>query len=125
MAAEDVGLTITYNRLRDAACTDAAVVALRRQHEDLDRAVLAAYGWDDIAVPPYHDPVTPEEEAAKQAFEDEVIDRLFALNAERAQEEALLGAGTPRGRSGKKGGGRKSQGGKGGGGDGGAQGTLL
>ena len=32
-------------------------------------------------------PVTDEEWAAVQAFEDEVIDRLFALNAERAAEE--------------------------------------
>lgn len=33
---------------------------LRRLHEDLDRAVLAAYGWSDIPVPPYcpHAPPT-------------------------------------------------------------------
>jgi len=60
---------------------------LRRLHEDLDRAVLAAYGWSDIAVPPYC-PATPADRAAGALFEDTVIDRLFALNAERAAEEA-------------------------------------
>lgn len=60
---------------------------LRRLHEDLDRAVLAAYGWSDIVVPPYC-PATPADRAAVTLFEDTVIDRLFALNAERAAEEA-------------------------------------
>ena len=57
----------------------------------MDRAVLEAYGWGDIAVPPFTDPVTEEEKAARQAFEDEVLDRLFALNAERAAEERRVG----------------------------------
>ena len=56
-------------------------------HEDLDRAVLAAYGWSDIPVPPYC-PATEADRAAVALFEDTVIDRLFALNAERAAEEA-------------------------------------
>ena len=36
-------------------------------------------------------PLTDEDRAALQAFEDEVIDRLYVLNAERAREEARLG----------------------------------
>jgi hypothetical protein len=32
--------------------------------------------------------------AAQKRFEEAVIDRLYARNAERAKEEALLGAGT-------------------------------
>ena len=63
---------------------------LRHLHEELDRAVLAAYGWSDIVVPPYCPP-RPDDHAGKAAlslFEDTIIDRLFALNAERAAEEA-------------------------------------
>ena len=50
-------------------------------------ALLAAwFAWADVAVPPYC-PKTEGERAALRAFEDEVIDRLFALNAERAGGE--------------------------------------
>ena len=80
------GLTQTYNQLKDPDCDSdrlADVRALRQLHEDLDRAVLAAYGWSDIAVPPYC-PATDADRAAVALFEDLVIDRLFALNAERA-----------------------------------------
>jgi hypothetical protein len=69
---------------------------LRHLHEDLDRAVLAAYGWSDIPVPPYCPPHATDSagQAALSLFEDTVIDRLFALNAERAAEEAAA-AGRP------------------------------
>jgi hypothetical protein len=80
------GLTQTYNKLKDAGCQDEAIVALRNLHLDLDRAVLTAYGWDDLhpLVPPYTTPTTDAEKRALAAFEDAVIDRLFALNAHRA-----------------------------------------
>jgi hypothetical protein len=87
MVDENVGLTITYNRLKDPTCDDPRIVALRRLHEAMDRAVLDAYGWTDLEVPPYGTPVTADGERAAKRFEDEVIDRLFALNAERAAEE--------------------------------------
>jgi hypothetical protein len=63
---------------------------LRDLHEELDRAVLATYGWSDIVVPPYCPPRTDDRagQAAFSMFEDTIIDRLFALNATRAAEEA-------------------------------------
>ena len=64
---------------------------LRTLHESMDRAVLDAYGWTDIAVPPYC-ALSDEDRAALQNFEDEVIDRLFVLNAERAEEEKAAAA---------------------------------
>lgn len=91
MVETDQGLTKTYNALKDPENTDPRIVELRELHVEMDRAVLAAYGWGDIAVPPFTDPVTEEEKAARQAFEDEVLDRLFALNAERAAEERRVG----------------------------------
>lgn len=92
MVARNQGLTTTYNQLKDHEVTDAEIVALRKLHIELDRAVLAAYGWEDIAVPPYTKPMTDAEWKARDTFEDEVIDRLFALNAQRAAEEKALGA---------------------------------
>ncbi len=38
-----------------------------------------------------------DDRAALQAFEDEVIDRLFVLNADRAKKEAALGRGPKKG----------------------------
>jgi hypothetical protein len=83
------GLTQTYNLLKDASVTEEPIERLRRLHEDLDRAVLTAYGWTDLAdqVPPYPDPTTEAEVKALEAFQDEVIDRLFVLNEERARGE--------------------------------------
>lgn len=93
MAAREQGLTITYNQLKDPEVVDPDIVVLRQVHIDMDRAVLTAYDWD-IDVPAYTEPVSDAEWKAKEAFEDDVIDRLFALNAERAAEENVHGAGT-------------------------------
>ena len=89
------GLTKTYNALKDPAGDDPHILELRRLHEAIDRAVLGAYGWTDLAVPPYC-PKSDADRVALLAFEDEVIDRLYVLNAERAREEER------RGMSGKK-----------------------
>jgi len=103
MIDRNQGLTTTYNQLTDPRVADPEIEALRRLHLDMDRAVLAAYGWQDIEAPPYTTPVTDAEWKAKEAFEDEVIDRLFALNAERAAEERALGASAANGKTGKRG----------------------
>ncbi len=86
------GLTQTYNHLKHPACHDEPIVALRRLHEELDAAVLAAYGWSDLDVPPFC-PTTPSEQKGVEAFSDAVIDRLFVLNAERAEDERRRGMG--------------------------------
>jgi hypothetical protein len=114
------GLTQTYNQLKDPRVSDPRVVALRRLHEEMDRAVVAAYGWSDLVVPAYGTPVTETEKKALARFEDEVIDRLFALNAVRAAEEQAArekADGTPGAKAAK--GGRKKKGDAGSG-----QGTL-
>ncbi|NUQ72867.1 MAG: N-6 DNA methylase [Polyangiaceae bacterium] len=80
------GLTKTYNALKDPDNDDPRVLELRALHEQMDRAVLAAYGWTDIPVPPYCSK-TDADRAALKTFEDQVIDRLFVLNAERAAQE--------------------------------------
>ncbi len=92
MADTNQGLTKTCNALKSASNDDARILALRSLHEDMDRAVLDAYGWSDIEVPPYC-PKNDAERAAVKAFEDEVIDRLFVLNAERAAQEWAASGG--------------------------------
>lgn len=86
MLEEEQGLTKTYNSLIDPECEKEKILQLRLLHEAMDRAVLDAYGWSDIEVPPYC-PMNAEDEVALGAFNDEVIDRLYVLNAERAAEE--------------------------------------
>lgn len=83
------GLTATYNRLKDPTESDPPLLKLRALHEELDARVLASYGWSDIAVPSF---VATTDDPAFQAFSDVVLDREFALNAERAQQEKLAGA---------------------------------
>jgi hypothetical protein len=90
MLDTDQGLTKTYNALKDPSCTLPRILELRGLHEDLDRAVLAAYGWSDLTVPPFC-PLTDDDQAQLQAFQDEVVDRLYVLNATRAAEEQRLG----------------------------------
>ncbi|MFO0646506.1 MAG: type IIL restriction-modification enzyme MmeI [Polyangiales bacterium] len=112
------GLTQTYNQLKDPRVRDARVVELRRLHEEMDRAVLAAYGWDDLAVPPYGTPTSDAEKKALERFEDGVINRLFALNVKRSEEERAAAKREAATKPAKAKGARKKKG------DGGGQGDL-
>ena len=70
------------------------VSVLRQLHDDLDAAVLDAYGWSDLLplLRVAHGNDTPAEgqtrDDAKRAFDEAILERLVALNAERAAEEA-------------------------------------
>lgn len=101
MGEDNVGLTITYNHLRDPACDSPRILELRRLHEELDHTVLEAYAesnpegrWLELELPPFC-PMNDEDKKKLERFEDAVIDRLFVLNARRAEEEKIkwLGAG--------------------------------
>ncbi len=67
------------------------VAVLRQIHDELDAAVLAAYDWEDlipdqVATPlRVASPLTESDRAA--GFEETILQRLVALNAERAAEE--------------------------------------
>jgi hypothetical protein len=83
-AHPDLTLTGMYNVLaklrsgepltaKDKTIHETGLVAVLRQlHDELDTAVLAAYGWSDLA----------------PTDTDALLDRLVALNLERAAEEA-------------------------------------
>ncbi|HQY69638.1 MAG TPA: class I SAM-dependent DNA methyltransferase [Pseudomonadales bacterium] len=70
------------------------VSVLRQLHDEIDAAVLDAYGWSDLLpllriahgnTPPAADQTR---EDAGRAFDAAVLERLVALNTERAAEEA-------------------------------------
>ncbi|MBP5997262.1 MAG: class I SAM-dependent DNA methyltransferase [Azonexus sp.] len=96
--AADPALTLTgiYNVLaklragepltaKDKAIHQSGLVGvLATLHAELDAAVLAAYGWPDLAAPLAAAPGT----AQRQAAEETLLERLVALNAERRREEA-------------------------------------
>lgn len=97
MVDTDQGLTKTYNALKDPAVTARSengerIVHLRQLHLQMDQAVLEAYAqetgdktWTNIEIPPFTTPETTAEKSVAQAFEDHVLDKLFALNAERSR----------------------------------------
>ena len=101
MIEYDEGMTKTYNRFHDPDERDLRIAELRRLHAAMDRAVLDAYGWDDI---PTACEFLLEYEIDEQtwgrkkkpyryrwpdAVRDDVLARLLALNAERAVEERI------------------------------------
>lgn len=68
------------------------VSVLKEIHDDLDRAVFNAYGWDDLAeilvgLPGATTPL-PDKSEAQAEVEEELLKRLVDLNAQRAAEEA-------------------------------------
>lgn len=85
----DVTITGMYNLLeklrRGEAFTDAdrtyndkaLVSTLKQIHDELDVAVLAAYGWQDLTA----------NGTIKDGIDEIILERLVALNADRAAEE--------------------------------------
>jgi hypothetical protein len=115
MVATDLGLTKTYNRFHDPDDTTADIVGLRHLHDEIDRVVLLAYGWDDLArdaKPEFLTEATEDDPKYRgrlfwpASFRAEVLTRLLALSAERYAAEQAAGAAAPvksaAGRRGKK-----------------------
>ncbi len=105
MVRNNEGLTKTYNRFHDPNETGPDILRLRELHDAMDRAVLDAYGWTDIR-PTCEFLLNFEDEEGEETsskrkkpwryrwpdeIRDEVLARLLALNAERAEEERLAG----------------------------------
>lgn len=89
---EKIRLGETPNDKEKLTHQQGLITILQELHDDLDRAVFAAYGWDDLAAKLVGKagattPLPDKPEAQAQA-EEELLSRLVALNAERAAEEA-------------------------------------
>ncbi|WP_019956287.1 Eco57I restriction-modification methylase domain-containing protein [Yoonia vestfoldensis] len=100
MLDTEKGLTPTYNRFHDPYDADPQIQRLRDLHADMDRAVLRAYDWDDLAEAA--NPVFLTEETETEFtyqgrlfwpsdFRDEVLARLLDLNRARHAAEANEG----------------------------------
>ncbi|MBP1468420.1 N-6 DNA methylase [Candidatus Chloroploca sp. M-50] len=113
MVRNNEGLTKTYNRFHDPYEHDPEIEQLRALHAAMDRAVLAAYGWEDIPTAcdflldyeideaEWGTKKKPYRYRWPDEVRDEVLARLLELNARRAEEEALAGKGKATGK-GKK-----------------------
>ena len=109
MVAANEGMTKTYNRFHKQDERGAAIQRLRELHDTMDRAVLRAYGWDELADtlrPVFLTPETEDDHTYQNRYfwpaegRDLVLARLLALNAERHAEEVAAGiAPKRRGRS--------------------------
>ncbi len=67
------------------------VSVLQSLHDELDAAVLQAYGWSDLGPVPWRD------ETARAAWTEALLARLVALNTQRSAEEAGTWPGSPPG----------------------------
>lgn len=100
MVAADEGITKTYNRFHKDSETSQAIQRLRELHDEMDRAVLRAYGWDDLAEtlkPEFLTEDTEDDHTYQGRYfwpapqRDLVLSRLLALNAERYADEVRQG----------------------------------
>lgn len=105
MQQHNEGLTATYNRFHDPDECNSEILRLRGLHDVMDRAVLAAYGWSDLAAKAhcefhldYEDEGDEEDSGRRKRkkpwryrwpdeIRDQVLTRLLELNVERAKEE--------------------------------------
>ncbi|MBB2780290.1 UNVERIFIED_ORG: hypothetical protein GGE55_001672 [Rhizobium esperanzae] len=104
MVENNQGMTKTYNRFHDPVERSPGILRLRELHAEMDRAVLVACGWDDLAAraePVFLDE-TSENDHTYQGrlfwpsdFRNEVLGRLLALNAELAKMEREAGVIMP------------------------------
>lgn len=114
MVNNNEGLTKTYNRFHDPSETSEDIQRLRSLHDAMDRAVLEAYDWHDLAeratckfLLDYEDEEEDEDGSTEaprsrrrkpwryrwpDEFRDEVLARLLDLNQQRAAEERRTGA---------------------------------
>jgi len=95
MLARQVGLTRAYNLFRNRDCADADIVRLRELHAEMDRAILACYGWTDLD--PGHGFHVNERGQTRFTVSPDarlaILRRLLALNLEIAAAEAAGGGG--------------------------------
>jgi hypothetical protein len=100
MVAADEGMTKTYNRFHKESETGPAIQRLRELHDEMDRAVLRAYGWDDLAdtlKPEFLTKDSEDDHTYQGRYfwpapqRDLVLSRLLALNAKRYAEEVRQG----------------------------------
>ena len=109
MQSRQEGLTKTYNRFHDSGESAADIQKLRDLHVEMDKAVVASYGWSDLDLGHgFHETKQGTRFTISEAARREVLARLLKLNHERYAEEVAQGLhdkkGKPKvtGRKGKR-----------------------
>lgn len=94
MLRRDLGLTKLYNLVNAAGISDSAdrdVARLREIHVEVDQAVMAAYGWDDIPLDHgFHTYRQMERWTVSPAARVEILDRLLEENHRRAASQGAV-----------------------------------
>ena len=95
----ELGLTKLYNLVNDPGLetgADLDVDRMRAIHVDLDAAVAAAYGWDDLDLTHgFHSYRKVTRWTVPPATRVEILDRLLKENHRRAAAEALTQSSSP------------------------------
>ncbi|MGB3263035.1 MAG: DNA methyltransferase [Microcoleus sp.] len=105
MQTRQEGLTKTYNRFHNPEETAADIQQLRSLHIEMDNAVAAAYGWQDIDLGhDFHQTKQGLRYTISETARREVLDRLLLLNHERYAEEVVQGLHDKGKKKGKTGG---------------------
>ena len=92
MLARQEGLTKTYNRFHNPEEEIADILTLRKLHVEMDHAVTAAYGWQDLGLGhDFHQTKQGIRFTISEAARREVLARLLKLNHERYAEEVKRG----------------------------------
>ena len=106
MQTRQEGLTKTYNRFHNPEETAPDIEQLRSLHIEMDNAVAAAYGWQDIDLGhDFHETKQGLRYTISETARREVLDRLLLLNHERYAEEVAQGLhdkGKKKGKTGSK-----------------------
>ena len=98
LVARGEGLTALYNRFHDPGERDPGVLELRALHAEMDRAVLDAYGFADLAPACEfsREPGRPARLRWPDAARDEVLTRLLEVHAAAAAAAAAAARALPR-----------------------------
>lgn len=97
MSALDVGMNDLYRLTHSALASRSEVDTFRQKIVDLDKAVVAAYGWENFDLGHgFHEvPYLPENDRVRftisEAARVEVLRRLSELNRQRYEEEVAQG----------------------------------
>ncbi len=91
------GLTSLTNRINDPAQDDDDIARLRELMAQMDREVVAAYGWGDLDLDHgFHDTRIGRRYTIGEAAREEIVDRLLELNHERYADEVKRGLHQPK-----------------------------
>ena len=85
MLRRQLGLTKLYNLVNDPDYADDDIARVREIHVELDKAVMDAYGWDDVELDHgFHTYRQMRRWTVSPAARVEILDRLLEENLRRA-----------------------------------------